>query len=84
VTNVKRQKSISDFSKFAVIGIYSNRPLSASDPVFLEIIKSALRHCTQNESAPRLVPVRKRSERRLRRNNQVDKGITATKEVNEW
>lgn len=82
--NVRPQKSICDFSTFTVTCTYGDKPLSVSDPVLIEIVKKALRNGTQTQSVPGLVPVRKRGERRLRPDNQVDKGITATKEVNEW
>ncbi len=62
VTKFKSQKSISDFSKFAVTCIYNDKPLSCSDPMLLEIIKRAVPHVIQNQLVPRLVPERKGDE----------------------
>lgn len=75
---VRPQKAISDFGTFTVTCTYSDKPLLGSEPMLLEIIKKALRHGTQNQSVPALVPVRKGDVRRLRPDNQVDKSIPAT------
>lgn len=56
------QKAISDFGTFIVTCTYSDKPLLGSEPWLLEIMKKAIRHGTQNQSMPGLVPVGKRDE----------------------
>jgi hypothetical protein len=58
---------------------YTDKPLSSSEPGFLEIIDKAIRHCGQKQSVPGLVPVGKLDERRLQPKHQVDKKIPANK-----
>jgi hypothetical protein len=56
--HVKYKQSIADFGDYIVTCTYGDKPLSGTDPMFLEIVIKALDRCTQ-QSVSDLVSVEK-------------------------